>query len=122
MPILKFLKNIFLPEVDEFISSTENETKDSKAEFEEFKKAWDYFKSEEFNKAREVSQNYVTDNNEELKFEAEKIVALTYFRQGNYEKSTSMFDRLASSSKNPDDWFNLVSSCLLYTSPSPRDS
>ena len=115
MPILKFLKKIFLPEVDEFTSSKENETKNLKSEFKELKEAWEYFKLEEFDKARETSQNYVTENNVELKFEAEKIIALTYFRQGNYEKSTSMFDQLASDSKNPDDWFNLVTSLTLMS-------
>lgn len=115
MGILKFLKKIFIPEVDEFIPSTENETKKSKSEFTELKEAWEYFKSEEFDRAREISQNYVTDNNVELKFEAKKIIALTHFRQGNFEKSTLMFDLLASDSKNPDDWFNLVTSLTLMS-------
>lgn len=113
MSILKFLKKIFLPEVDEFIPSTENEKKKTKVEFKELKEAWEAFKSEEFDKARDISENYMNDNNAELKFEAEKIIALTYFRQGNYEKSTLEFNKLSLRSKNPDDWFNLVTSLTL---------
>ena len=115
MPILNFLKKIFLPKGNEFISSTEKETKKTKTELQELKEAREYFKLEEFDKARESSKIYINESNAELKFEAEKIIALTYFRQGNYEKSTKMFDKLSSESRNPDDWFNLVTSLTLLS-------
>jgi len=115
MSVLKYLKKIILPEVDAFIVPLENENKEVKIEFIELKEAWDYFKKEEFEKARAIANNHLTDHRNTLQHEANKIIALTYFRQGDYEKSTSIFERLASNSTNTDDWFNLVSSLTLIS-------
>jgi len=43
-----------------------------------------------------------------------RILALVYFRNENYEKSTNYFKALCSEkSDNPDNWFNLATSLIL---------
>ena len=116
MSLKQILKNIFLPKVDEFIVPDEKKeaSKEKKnVEFPELKDAWTFFKSEKFDDARAISEKYAEDPNAELQFEAKKLIALTYFRQGNYEKSEGIFETLCLHSTNPDDWFHLVTSLTL---------
>lgn len=85
MSLLKYLKKIILPEVDAFIVPSENENNEAinenkkvKIEFIELKEARDYFKEEEFEKARAIAHNHLTNHRKALQHEANKIIALTY--------------------------------------------
>ena len=75
--------------------------------------AWEAFQARNYKFAREQSIPYLESENENLTVEAKKLVALTYFHEGKFSKSQELFEEICKTSKNPDDWFNLVTSATL---------
>lgn len=103
----KFFKKIFSSD------SSEEPIEPPISQFPELEEAWQYFQNSKFEQTIEKASDYVNADNSNLKFEANKLVALGNFRLGNYGKSQQIFEMLASKSNNSDDWFNVVTSSTL---------
>jgi tetratricopeptide (TPR) repeat protein len=103
----KFFKKIFSSD------SSEEPKEPPISQFTELEEAWHDFQNSKFEQTIEKAYDYVNDDNSDIKFEANKLVALGNFRLGNYGKSQQIFEMLASKSNNSNDWFNVVTSSTL---------
>ena len=104
---MNFFKKVFSSD------SSEPSKEPPISKFPELEDAWQHFKKEEFEQSSEKASQFLKSSKLKIKNEANKLVALNNFRLGNYETSKTIFNELAVNSRNPDDWFNLVTSATL---------
>ncbi|WP_405378832.1 hypothetical protein [Nonlabens sp. Asnod3-A02] len=99
-----------MPEVDQFIltdnSITTIDAKEEKIlESKELQIAWKLFSSEEFKKSREISSEYIKNDDLDLKIEALRLTGLTYYRTFDFKTSEILFQELCEISNFSIDWF-----------------
>ena len=74
---------------------------------------WIKFKEEKFSEVINEATIIVEQDDKSLKYEALKLLGLSYFRQEQYDLSEQAYLTLTEDSTNPDDWFNLITSSTL---------
>ncbi|XOV91786.1 MAG: hypothetical protein ACFHWX_16430 [Bacteroidota bacterium] len=104
---MNFFKKIFSSD------SSEPPKEPPISKFPELEDAWQHFKKEEFEQSIEKASKSLNSSKLKIKNEANKLIALSNFRLGDYGTSRIIFKELVVNSKNPDDWFNLVTSATL---------
>ncbi len=100
--MLKRLKNLF--------SKNDNGKTINKTELD---KLWSKFKEGKFSDVESELKTFIKNSDNEPHSEVLKLLGLCYFKQGHYDLSEETFIKQTASSKNPDDWFNLVTSSTL---------
>jgi tetratricopeptide (TPR) repeat protein len=53
------------------------------------------------------------DTGGKFNYEANKLIALSYFQMRQFDKSSELFSELIKNSANPDDYFNLATSATM---------
>lgn len=75
--------------------------------------AWDLLNDAKYQKAIEVTREFVDEENQVLRVEANKIIGLAYVKQKDYSAATEHFKRVAEITNDSGDWFNVTTSAAL---------
>ena len=84
------------------------------SEFAELDEAWKNYAERKFNGAIELAKQHVSSPIDGLKYEADKLIALSHFQLREFDKSTPIFSSLLKGSTDPGDYFNLATSATLH--------
>lgn len=77
---------------------------------------WDLFNEGMFEETIINAEQYLTTSDNPDAYSAKKLIGLSLFRKGDYAKSQSVFELLADTQNNLEDWFNLLTSSALNDS------
>ncbi|RZJ75628.1 MAG: hypothetical protein EOO45_05010 [Flavobacterium sp.] len=79
----------------------------------EVTRLWDIFGAEDFEGTIIEAEKYIESNRSADYYDAKKLIGLSAFRLGRYDKSEQVFSSLAEGNGTMEEWFNLLTSSTM---------